>query len=221
MRRMICLLTLLLCLSAEKKFIISIDDAPAPYLEEIVDFLESRGYFAIFFMTEKVSPFASNYSVLTKIVENTNFIVGNHSKDHNLDTLKYSNQHVIRRDLAYVHNYFKDNFNYSIKLYRTPYGYCNNKNLQAILRMDYDIVIWNMEIPGENKFTDTLTVIKGAELLQYFSYHFPHKRDICVLLFHVNLYIKTNLRIIFEVIEEYGRVATKKEFYENYGFVVK
>ena len=220
MKKLLFLIIIASFIFCEKKFVITIDDVPTENFETVISFLETNHYFSILFVTEYIEPL-TNFD-FKKITINKNFIIGNHTSSHNLDLLKYSSWHVIKRDLMPIHSYFKTNFNYTIKLYRTPYGYCNNKNLQAILRMNYDILPWDPEIPNENKYKNkTNVILDKEELVKYFDYHFPYKRNICVLLFHINSYILTNLKVIFEAIEEYGKVATKKDFYNNYNLIVK
>jgi len=217
---LIALTYLSIFLYPEKLFLITVDDVPAPGFNNLISFLQSNNYFSILFVTEKILPLSTNdFNICFDSY--TNHLIGNHTKSHSISMLKYSNCHVIKRDMLYIHKFFKSNYNYSISLFRAPYGFMNNGVLQAVMYMDYDICVWNLEIPKENSRKDSSYQLSKEELVSYFNYHFPYRRNLCVLLIHVNTYILSNLEVIFEAINTVGRVATKKEYLLSRGHVIK
>lgn len=220
--RMVFLIALLM--SAEslsaRKFVITVDDVPCKYFGRMVDFMETGGHFTIWFFTEYSEKFDDNADLIRRVMTNENFVVGNHTKSHDYELMKKGWYYRIEEDIRYVHEYFSKH-GYTITLFRAPYGYLSNQGLRAVIDMKYGIVTWSMEIPSENSLKNTDTKIDRKDLVKHFKWHYPSKRDVCVLLMHPNRYIATNLGVIFEAIDECGGVATRQDYEKHIKELIK
>jgi peptidoglycan/xylan/chitin deacetylase (PgdA/CDA1 family) len=202
---------ILLQLGFTMKFVITVDDVPNVHFKKMVNFMEKKQYFVIWFFTEFNQSFDSNATLIDRVVSNENFMIGNHTKSHDYNLMKKGWYHTIEKNMLSVHSHF-ERIGYRITLFRAPYGMISNEGLRAILRLKYKIVIWHVELPDEIKLAHTSTRIQKDELKAYMEWHAPRDRELCVLLLHPNIYTITNLQVIFEVIEDNWGIATVRDY---------
>ncbi|MEG1447790.1 MAG: polysaccharide deacetylase family protein [Oscillospiraceae bacterium] len=108
------------------------------YTAKILDILKEKKVSAVFFVT---FPYARDNPELIKRMIDEGHVVGNHSTDHksfpdlSLDQAK--------TDIENLHKYIKENYNYSMKLFRFPMGEFNEQCLGLLNDMGYKSVFWS------------------------------------------------------------------------------
>lgn len=104
----------------------------------ILDTLKGKGVSAVFFVT---LPYVKSCPDLVKRMIDEGHIVGNHTSGHpNMTTITAEEGYD---DVAKLHNYVKENFGYSMYLFRFPEGAFSEQNLGLIRSMGYTPVFWS------------------------------------------------------------------------------
>lgn len=108
------------------------------YTGAILDVLKEKGVPAVFFVT---LPYVKSEPELVKRMIDEGHIVGNH-------TARHPNMTTVTPDEAYdevadLHNYMKENFNYGMYLFRFPEGAFSEQNIALLQKMGYRSVFWS------------------------------------------------------------------------------
>ncbi len=108
------------------------------YTGAILDVLKEKGVSAVFFVT---LPYVKSEPELVKRMIDEGHIVGNH-------TARHPNMTTVTPDEAYdevadLHNYVKENFNYGMYLFRFPEGAFSEQTAALIQKMGYRSVFWS------------------------------------------------------------------------------
>ncbi len=108
------------------------------YTGAILDTLKEKGVSAVFFVT---LPYVKSEPELVQRMIDEGHIVGNH-------TARHPNMTGITPEEAYdevadLHEYMEENFNYSMYLFRFPEGAFSEQNLCLLQNMGYRCVFWS------------------------------------------------------------------------------
>lgn len=122
-----------------KEIILTFDEGyENGYTAPILDTLKEKGVKAVFFITY---PYAKDNPELVKRMIDEGHIVGNHSTNHThfpVDPLKN-----VYDDVLNLHNYVKENFGYTMHLFRFPFGEFSERCLALMQDMGYKSVFWS------------------------------------------------------------------------------
>ena len=105
---------------------------------KILDTLKAKGVSAVFFVT---GHYVKSRPDLVKRMINEGHIVGNHSWDHPDFTKKSVDQAYA--DIKKLHDYVKEEFGYTMSLFRFPSGTSSDRLLVLLKEMGYKSVFWS------------------------------------------------------------------------------
>ena len=108
------------------------------YTAPILDTLKEKNVKAVFFITY---PYAKDNPELVKRMIDEGHIVGNHSTNHThfpVDPLK-----SVCDDVLNLHNFVKENFGYTMRFFRFPFGEFNEQCLALMNDLGYKSVFWS------------------------------------------------------------------------------
>ena len=135
----------------------------------ILDTLKAKGVKAIFFVTYD---FARDNPKLIERIIKEGHTLGNHSYHHySMDELDTA---TAREEITFLHNYIRDNFDYTMSYFRFPKGEFSEKSLKIAQELGYKSVFWSYAYadwdtenqPEENKaFTDICEATHPGEIL--------------------------------------------------------
>lgn len=126
-------------LSDEKSICLTFDEGyENGFTPTILDTLKEKKVSAVFFVTYD---FAKENPDLIKRMIDEGHIVGNHTYRHY--TMDEQSQDVQREEVTYLHNYIKDNFNYTMSYFRFPKGEFSEQSLGVVRELDYKSVFWS------------------------------------------------------------------------------
>ena len=108
------------------------------FTPSILDTLKEKKVKAIFFVTYD---FASSNPELIKRMIDEGHSVGNHTWHHY--TMDEVDEETAREEIAYLHNYLKDNFNYTMSYFRFPKGEFSQKSLAIVQEQGYESIFWS------------------------------------------------------------------------------
>jgi peptidoglycan/xylan/chitin deacetylase (PgdA/CDA1 family) len=125
-----------------KKIILTFDDGPHPiWTHNLLDLLNKYDVKATFFLVGKK---VQKYPHLVREIINQGHIAGNHTWSHRI--LIAVNNNILKREIHEYDLYFKDNFNYTMKFFRPPWGFLTRKTAAIIeKRYGYKILTWNKD----------------------------------------------------------------------------
>ena len=105
---------------------------------QILDTLKEKGVKAIFFIT---GDFAKAEPELVQRMIDEGHVVGNHSWKHP----NYSGLSVeeAEQDLMKLHDYVKENFNYTMRYFRFPAGNFSERALAEVQQLGYKSLFWS------------------------------------------------------------------------------
>lgn len=108
------------------------------YTAPILDTLKEKGVKAVFFITY---PYAKDNPELVRRMIDEGHIVGNHSTNHT----HFPNDPIksVYEDVLNLHNYVKDNFGYTMHLFRFPFGEFSESTLSLMNDLGYKSVFWS------------------------------------------------------------------------------
>lgn len=106
----------------------------------ILDTLKAKGVKAVFFVTQ---PFAEQNPDLVRRMIDEGHTVGNHSVTHPSDGLPSQTLEDQRQEIMGCHQYIKDNFGYSMHLFRYPAGKFSEQSLAFLNNCNYKSVFWS------------------------------------------------------------------------------
>lgn len=108
------------------------------YTSQILDTLKEKDCQAVFFVT---LPYVKSNPELVQRMIDEGHEVGNHSVNHkSMPTLTPEEQ---LNELAGLHNYMVDNFNYEMHLFRPPMGEFSEQSLVLAKAAGYDTILWS------------------------------------------------------------------------------
>ncbi len=104
----------------------------------ILDTLKEKNVKAIFFVTYD---FAKDNPELIKRMIDEGHIVGNHSWHHySMDELDIE---TAKEEINYLHDYIKDEYNYTMSYFRFPKGEFSEQSLNIVKDLKYQSVFWS------------------------------------------------------------------------------
>lgn len=104
----------------------------------ILDTLKEKNVKAIFFVTYDFA--SKNHDLIQRMIDEGH-IVGNHTW-HHYDMTTVSPD-VAREEIMYLHDYIKDNFDYTMSYFRFPEGSFSEQNLGVANELGYKSVFWS------------------------------------------------------------------------------
>lgn len=108
------------------------------YTPAILDTLKEKEVRAIFFVTYD---FARDNPDLIQRMLDEGHVVGNHSYHHySMDELDTD---TAREEVAFLHRYIKENFDYEMQYFRFPKGEFSEKTLGLLQELGYQSVFWS------------------------------------------------------------------------------
>lgn len=126
-------------LDDEKSICLTFDEGyENGYTPAILDTLKDKKVKAVFFVTYD---FVSQNPELVSRMINDGHVVGNHTWHHyDMTTI---DTETARDEIAYLHNYIKEKYNYTMSYFRFPEGCFSQQNLGLLKDMGYKSVFWS------------------------------------------------------------------------------
>ena len=108
------------------------------YTPKILDILKEKGVSAVFFVT--LSYAKAEPELIQRMIDEGH-VVGNHSSRHpNMTTITMEEMYA---EVADLHNYISENFDYDMYLFRPPEGAFSERSLALLQKMGYRTVCWS------------------------------------------------------------------------------
>lgn len=108
------------------------------FTPQILDTLKQKGVKAMFFVTYD---FAKDNPKLIERIINEGHILGNHTYRHyTMDEVSLT---VAREEVNLLHQYIKDNYNYTMSYFRFPKGEFSPQVLALVQELGYKSVFWS------------------------------------------------------------------------------
>ena len=108
------------------------------YTPKILDILKEKGVSAVFFVT--LSYAKAEPELIQRMIDEGH-VVGNHSSRHpNMTTITMEEMYA---EVADLHNYISENFDYDMYLFRPPVGAFSERSLALLQKMGYRTVCWS------------------------------------------------------------------------------
>lgn len=108
------------------------------YTEKILDALKEKDCKAVFFVT---MPYVKQNPDLIKRMVDEGHAIGNHSVKHkSMPTL--TDEEAIS-EIAELHNYMVENYNYTMTLFRPPMGEWSTRTLVVAKELGYRTILWS------------------------------------------------------------------------------
>lgn len=108
------------------------------YTSKILDILKEKNVKAVFFVT---LPYVKSSPDLVQRMIDEGHIVGNHTSKHpNMSQISVEEGY---KNVADLHHYMEENFEYSMNLFRFPEGAFSERNLALLQKMGYQSVFWS------------------------------------------------------------------------------
>lgn len=125
--------------SGEKNVALTFDEGyENGFTPSILDVLKEKQVKAVFFVTYD---FARDNNDLIRRMIDEGHIVGNHSYHHySMDELDSDSA---REEISFLHDYIKDNFNYTMRYFRFPKGEFSEKSLAIAQSLGYESIFWS------------------------------------------------------------------------------
>lgn len=126
-------------LDKEKSVCLTFDEGyENGFTPSILDTLKEKKVKAIFFVTYD---FAKDNPDLIKRMIDEGHIVGNHTYRHY--TMDEVSESVAKEEVTYLHNYIKDNYDYTMSYFRFPKGEFSQQVLSLVNDLGYKSVFWS------------------------------------------------------------------------------
>ncbi len=126
--------------SGEKRLYLTFDEGyENGYTADILDTLRDKGVRAIFFVTYD---YAKSSPELVERMIDEGHIVGNHSYTH--PSFPECSDNEVRDEIEKLHDYIKENFDYSMDLIRFPKGEFSENTLSIAKSMGYKTLFWSL-----------------------------------------------------------------------------
>ena len=126
-------------LDDEKKIALTFDEGyENGFTPAILDTLKAKNVKAIFFVTYD---FAKDNPELIKRMIEEGHTVGNHSWHHySMDELDTD---TAKKEITYLHDYIKDEYNYTMSYFRFPKGEFSEQTLKIVQDLNYKSIFWS------------------------------------------------------------------------------
>lgn len=171
------------------------------YTSAILDVLKEKQVSAVFFIT---LPYAKSEPELVQRMIDEGHIVGNHTSKHpNMTTISPEEGYD---NVADLHNYVKENFDYEMYLFRFPEGAFSEQNLALLQKLGYRSVFWSFAYKDwdpDNQYDEETAFKKVTGSL--------HSGEIFLL----HAVSKTNAAILGDVIDYVRNEGYTFERYEQ------
>jgi peptidoglycan/xylan/chitin deacetylase (PgdA/CDA1 family) len=190
--------------SAETKEIyLTFDDGPTPQITQFVlDELKKYRAKATFFCIGKN---IQNHPTIFKKIKNEGHSIGNHTQNHlngwNTKNTRYFDdflecEHTILRTLDATLEHKQKTKTCASKLFRPPYGKIKKSQAQAILKKDYNIIMWTV------LSADFDTSISKEKCLQNVL---KNSKNGSIVVFHDSVKASEKLRFVLpKVLKEFA-----------------
>lgn len=123
----------------EQKIYLTFDEGyENGYTSQILDVLKEKGVSAVFFVT---MPYVKSNPELIKRMIDEGHAVGNHSVNH--PSFPETPLTTCRDEVTQLHDYMKENYNYTMRLFRFPMGEFNEQDLKLLQDLGYRSVFWS------------------------------------------------------------------------------
>ena len=122
-------------------FILTIDDAPSSTTVEMYKLVQKYNITPMWFVIGKN---IRNNPIYTKMMIDSNFIIGNHSYYHSISNFRDFGPQVARNEITSVNDQIK----LDLKYFRAPYGLIYNDCLVAIIDLKMIPVPWHIAFPA-------------------------------------------------------------------------
>lgn len=127
--------------STQKLVALTFDDGPHKFrTDEILDVLKKYNVKATFFV---VGMMAKEYPHLIKRELSEGHEIGNHTYSHL--NLRCLNTATLEREIELTEQAIFEVCEYRPKLFRPPEGWCNESIASVAGKMDYDVILWNVD----------------------------------------------------------------------------
>ena len=110
------------------------------YTPAILDVLKEKDCPAVFFVT---MPYVKSNPELIQRMIDEGHVVGNHSTHHPSEGMQSLSPEDMIADLAELHNYMVENFNYQMTYFRPPAGLFSERSLEIAKSLGYTSVLWS------------------------------------------------------------------------------
>lgn len=126
-------------LNDEKSICLTFDEGyENGYTPAILDTLKEKKVKAVFFVTYDFAK--ENPNLIQRMIDEGH-IVGNHTYRHY--TMDEQSEEVQREEITYLHDYIKDNFDYTMSYFRFPKGEFSEQSLAVVKDLGYKSVFWS------------------------------------------------------------------------------
>lgn len=126
---------------SEKLVALTFDDGPHKFrTDEILDVLKKYNVKATFFV---VGTMAKEYPHLIKRELSEGHEIGNHTYSHH--NMKRLDTATLEREIELTEEAIFEACEYRPKLFRPPEGWCTENIVSVAGRMDYDVILWNID----------------------------------------------------------------------------
>ena len=125
-----------------RKIILTFDDGPHPvWTERLLDLLYRYNMRVIFFV---VGQKVKQYPVIVKKMIEQGHIIANHTWSHRI--LFAASPETLKREIYDYGLYMRENFNYTMKFFRPPWGIISKKIVDIIKNeFGYKLLLWNRD----------------------------------------------------------------------------
>lgn len=110
------------------------------YTSQILDTLKEKNVKAVFFIT---MPYAKTETELVKRMIDEGHVVGSHSVTHPSDGMPSLTVEQQINEYQELHNYIRDNYGYTMYLFRPPAGKFSEQSLAVAQKCGYRSVMWS------------------------------------------------------------------------------
>lgn len=123
----------------EKKMYLTFDEGyENGYTPIILDALKEKNCPAVFFVT---LPYVKSHPDLVQRMIDEGHIVGNHSVRHKQMPSLSAQEQI--EEIAGLHNYMVENFNYQMSLFRPPEGVWSTRTMYIASQLGYKTILWS------------------------------------------------------------------------------
>lgn len=125
----------------EKKMFLTFDQGyENGYTTKILDVLKEKECPALFFVT---FPYAEKNPELIQRMIDEGHIIGHHSSSHPANGMPSLSLEDFVADMAKLHNYMVENYNYQMTYFRPPAGLFSERSLEVVKALGYTSVQWS------------------------------------------------------------------------------
>ena len=193
-------------LSPDRYFLLTIDDGPNEYTRDIFNYIKSKNYDCYWFVSNQNDQCSKYPSLLNDIIK-SGHTIGNHTDSHDLKKFRYSGYDEIYEDVNKINEHFKQTFDYTIRLFRPPYG-VQRKNILPQVRKKLNLhnFLWHIDILDSRKKVKFSKEELNRTIRSQVENRPQHKR--LIVLLHSFKYTRDNIKDIISVIENCGKIRT-------------